>query len=157
VSIFVVRHAKAGSRDKWDGDDRDRPLSGRGWTQARTIGKRLRRERVTGLYSSPYVRCMQSLVPLGEHLGLDVVADDRLAEGVSFEASLDLLAEAGDGAVLCSHGDVILELLNALVRRGTEFVTPPDWRKGSICILDAPDADGRIATAVVEPPPNDRG
>ena len=153
----MVRHAKAGSRHKWDGDDRDRPLSGRGRTQAKTIGKRLRRERVTGLYSSPYVRCMQTLVPLGEHLGLDVVADHRLEEGVSFEASLDLLAEAGDGAVLCSHGDVIVDLLDALVRRGTEFVTPPDWRKGSICILDAPDNEGRIATAVVEPPPNDRG
>ena len=79
----------------------------------------------------------------------------RKASG--FEASLDLLDEAGDGAVLCSHGDVILDLLDALVRRGTEFVTPPDWRKGSICILDAPDGEGRIATAIVEPPPNDRG
>ena len=153
----MVRHAKAGSRHKWDGDDRERPLSGRGRRQAETIGKRLLSERVTGLYSSPYLRCVQTLEPLGVHLGLDVVADDRLAEGVGFEQVIDLLAAAGDGAVLCSHGDIILDLVGALVRRGTEFVTPPEMLKGSICILDAPDSDGRIATATVEPPPNDRG
>ena len=106
---------------------------------------------MTGLYSSPYVRCMQTLEPLGAPLGLEVVADERLAEEAPFEATLELLAEAGDGAVLCSHGDVIPELIGALVRRGTELTTPPDWRKAAIWVLDTPDADGRIATARVEP------
>ncbi len=148
----MVRHAKAGSRDKWDGDDRHRPLSARGRQQAADITERLRRERVTGLYSSPSVRCIDSLEPLGALLGLEVVADERLAEEAPFESTLELLAEAGDGAVHCSHGDVIPELIGALVRRGTELTTPPDWRKAAIWVLDTPDADGRIVTARVEPP-----
>ena len=35
VTIYLVRHAKAGERNVWDGDDRLRPLSGRGHLQAR--------------------------------------------------------------------------------------------------------------------------
>ena len=94
------------------------------------------------MWSSPYVRCIQTLEPLGRRLGLDVVAEPRLAEGGTFEQTLELLDEAGDGAVLCSHGDVIPELIEALVRRGTELLTPPDWRKATIWVLDPPDGDG---------------
>ena len=42
-------------------------------------------EHVTGLYSSPYVRCVQTLEPLAKRLGLTVVADERLAEGSSLD------------------------------------------------------------------------
>ncbi len=85
----MVRHAKAGSRHKWDGEDLERPLSEAGRRQTEAITERLRGERVTGLYSSPYVRCVQTLAPLGEHLGLEVVGDDRLAEAAPFESTLD--------------------------------------------------------------------
>ena len=57
--------------------------------------------------------------------------------------------------MLCSHGDVIPDLVQALARRGTEVLTPPDWRKASIWVLDVPDADGVVATAAAEPPPGD--
>ena len=53
---------------------------------------------------------------------------------------------------LCSHGDVIPELIKALARRGTKLLTPPDWRKATIWVLDPPDGDGTIASATVEPP-----
>jgi 8-oxo-dGTP diphosphatase len=154
VSIFVVRHAKAGSRDKWDGDDRERPLTRAGWRQVDGITARLKPEPITALYSSPYVRCVQSLEPLADALGLTVVADDRLAEESPVGEALELLVVAGDGAVLCTHGDVIEELIGELARRGTELRTPPDWRKATIWILDPPDGDGLVDTASVEPPPD---
>lgn len=153
MSVFVVRHAKAGSRQDWDGDDTARPLSKSGRRQSDALSERLAAERVTGLWSSPYVRCMQTLAPLARALDLEVVAEPRLAEETPFERVLELLAEVGDGAVLCSHGDIIPELLQALVRRGTEVLTPPDWRKASVWILDAPDSTGHVATATCEPPP----
>jgi phosphohistidine phosphatase SixA len=153
LSIFVVRHAKAGSRRDWDGDDTERPLSKGGRRQAAAISGRLAREAVTGLWSSPYVRCVQTLEPLGEALGLEVVVEPRLAEGIAPPDVLALLGELPDGAVLCSHGDIIPELLDSLVRRGTRVVTEPDWRKASIWVLDPPDADGHVATASAEPPP----
>jgi 8-oxo-dGTP diphosphatase len=155
LSIFVVRHAKAGSRDRWDGDDTSRPLTANGWRQAQALATRLAGEAVSGLWSSPYVRCIQTLEPLGRAVGMPVVSEERLREGTRFEDVLALLAEVPDGAVLCSHGDVIPELLDALVRRGTRLVTAPDWRKASLWVLATPDADGRVATAAAEPPPTD--
>ena len=153
MSIFVVRHAKAGSRHNWDGDDTERPLSKSGRAQAAALTERLAKESISGLWSSPYVRCVETLVPLGARLGLDVVAEPRLTEGASLTGSLELLHDVPDGAVLCSHGDIVPELLDALVRRGTELLTRPDWRKAALWILSTPDADGHVATAAVEPPP----
>ena len=148
-----MRHAKAGSRRDWDGDDSLRPLSKGGRRQADAVAARLGDEGVSSLWSSPYTRCMQTLEPLGRSAGLEVRAEPRLAEGTPFEDVLALIADVPDGAVLCSHGDIIPELLEALVRRGTDILTEPDWRKASIWILDPPDADGRVATARAEPPP----
>ncbi len=153
MTIFVVRHAKAGSRHNWAGDDVDRPLSKAGRRQAEALTDRLRAEAVSGLWSSPYARCMETLAPLGTALGLEVIAEPRLAEGGRFEDTLELLREVPDGAVLCSHGDIIPELLDALARRGTKLLTRPDWRKAALWVLDAPDADGHVATAAAEPPP----
>jgi 8-oxo-dGTP diphosphatase len=153
MSVFVVRHAKAGNRSDWPGDDRDRPLNKAGWRQAEAIATRLAKERVASLWASPYVRCGQTLEPLGRALGLDVRIDPRLAEESAIEDVLALFGAAGDGAVLCSHGDVIPDLVHALVRRGTRVLTPPDWRKGAIWELAAPDLGGFVATARAEPPP----
>ena len=154
MSIFVVRHAKAGSRHRWDGDDLQRPLTRAGERQSAALADRLAGERINSLWSSPYVRCVQTLDPLGERLGLEVIGDERLGEDTPFEPALELLAQAGDGAVLCSHGDLVPDLIRALVRRGTRLTTAPDWRKATVWVLDAPDVDGAIATAAVEPPPS---
>lgn len=149
--IYLVRHAKAGERRVWEGDDEDRPLSKDGWKQSEAIAKRLAAKGATSLHSSPYVRCMQTLQPLAKRLGVDVDADKRLLEGEPFEPVLDLLGEVGTGAVLCSHGDIIPELVQALARRGMEVQTPPDWRKGSIWVLKR--KGDRITSGKVWPPP----
>lgn len=153
MSLFVVRHAKAGSRRHWDGADDLRPLSKPGRRQAAMVAERLAGEGVSGLWSSPSTRCVDTLAPLGRRLGLDVIAEPLLAEGSPFETTMTVLSKVGDGAVLCSHGDVIPDLIEALVRRGTKLLTPPDWRKATIWILDVPTDDGSVATAIVEPPP----
>jgi 8-oxo-dGTP diphosphatase len=147
VSVFVVRHAKAGHRANWNGDDRERPLTPAGQGQAEAIADRLATEELTSLWSSPYARCVQTLEPLAERTGLSIIADDRLAEGTPLEATLDLIGHAGDGAVLCTHGDVLTDAMNALLRRGTQLTTAPEWRKGAIWVLNG-------ATATAEPPPD---
>ncbi len=151
-TVYLVRHAKAGERRVWDGDDVERPLSKSGWKQAEALGKRLAKKHVTDLISSPYLRCVETLEPLAEALDRKVVADDRLLEGVGFEGALELLHEVGDGAVLCSHGDVIPELIQALVRRGMEVKAPPDWRKATVWVLKI--KDDRVTSATVWPPPS---
>jgi phosphohistidine phosphatase SixA len=152
MSIFLVRHAKAGSRSNWEGDDLLRPLSPNGWKQAQALAKRLRREGVTTLSSSPYLRCRQTLEPLGALLDLDVRDDERLREGEPFDGAIDLLGSVADGAVLCSHGDVIPETIAALQRRGCAISTPADWRKATVWTIER-GADGEFLSAVVTPPP----
>jgi 8-oxo-dGTP diphosphatase len=151
VTVYLVRHAKAGSRHRWDGDDRDRPLSKAGLDQAEAIAGRLSDVGVNGLYSSPSARCIQTLEPLAARIGAKVIADDRLAEGTPAEESLELLREVGPGAVLCSHGDVVQAVIEALVRRGAEVGSAPEWSKASIWMLDG-EGDG-IRAVAAEPPP----
>lgn len=151
MSIFVVRHAKAGKRRDWDTDDRLRPLSADGRHQAEAIAARLIDEKVTGLWSSPYRRCVETLEPLARQTGLAVTEDGRLGEGAPLVDTLEVLREAGDGAVLSSHGDVIPELVEGLIRRGTDVTGPPNWRKGSIWVLEL-DGDDVVGLRA-EPPP----
>jgi 8-oxo-dGTP diphosphatase len=150
--IYLVRHAKAGERRVWEGDDKARPLSKLGRKQSEAIAKRLATKGVTSLYSSPYVRCVQTLEPLADRLGVEIQPDERLYEGAAFEPVLELLGEVSSGAVLCSHGDIIPETIQALARRGMEVQTQPDWRKASIWVLKR--KGDRITRGKVWPPPN---
>ena len=151
--LYLVRHAKAGSRSDWEGDDELRPLSKAGERQATAIARRLAKRDATTLISSPYLRCVQTLEPLAHALSEPVHTDDRLAEGSSFPAVLELCAAMPSGAVLCSHGDVIPEFIDALIRRGCELTTPPDWRKASTWVLRRDD-EGTIVSARCWPPPD---
>lgn len=151
--IYLVRHAKAGERRTWSGDDTERPLSGKGWKQAEAIADRLADRGVSELRSSGYVRCMETLQPLADKLDLEVIDEPRLFEDEPFEPVLELLEEVPDGAVLCSHGDIIPAVVQALHRRGMELDTPADWRKGSVWVLKR--TKGRITKGKVWPPPGD--
>ena len=136
VPIFLVRHAKAGSRSTWEGDDMVRPLTPVGLSQSTIIAERLFAHQPSVLLSSPYVRCVQTLEPLAEMAGLEIVIDERLTEESPLEKSLAVLEDVPDNAVLCSHGDVIPDLVNGLIRRGMEVdAAMRSPRKGSIIVL----------------------
>lgn len=136
MPIYVVRHAKAGSRSAWVGDDRDRPLAENGWEQARALATRLSTLHPSVLWSSPHLRCQQTLQPLGKVCGLEIVIDSRLKEESPLEKSLAVLDDAPDNAVLCSHGDVIPDAVNGLIRRGMEVGDiPRALKKASVFVL----------------------
>ncbi len=114
MPILVVRHARAGRRSAYQGDDRDRPLSPRGRAQAEALVGLLDGYRPRRILSSPYVRCYETVRPLSEALGLPVESVDELGEG-SGPAALALLERmAGESAVLCTHRDIATALLAAL-------------------------------------------
>ncbi len=145
MKLHLVRHASAGHRSGWDGPDTERPLTGKGRTQAAGIAASLADAGITQLVSSPYVRCVQTFDPLADRLGLEVDTDGRLAEGAGGAAALGLAAELADdgnggNVALCSHGDIIPEMLHLLRCDGTRFKEPLAWPKGSTWILTG---DGR--------------
>jgi 8-oxo-dGTP diphosphatase len=157
VKLYVVRHANAGSRSDWDGPDRLRPLSEKGRLQAEGIAKELADQDVRLLVSSPSVRCVQTLEPLGARgLALPVVVDDRLDEGSGGKEALELVLEMRvPVAAICSHGDVIPDLLDALRVQDTKHHGPMQWAKASTWELKL-DGD-RAVKARYRPPPDRHG
>jgi 8-oxo-dGTP diphosphatase len=110
--VLLIRHARAGDRDRWTGDDRLRPLDERGRRQARAMVGPLSGYGVTRIVSSPYVRCVQTLEPIAAHLGVTIEHDPAIAEGVPVEKARALIARLGPGpVVLCTHGDVMEALV----------------------------------------------
>jgi phosphohistidine phosphatase SixA/ADP-ribose pyrophosphatase YjhB (NUDIX family) len=128
--VFLVRHARAGERARWEGDDRLRPLDGKGRRQADALVAPLAGYAIRRLVSSPYLRCVETLDPLAVRLVMPVEPDPALAEGVSAREALGLIARLGPGpVVLCTHGDV----MEALVGEGQPKKKGATWllaRKG---------------------------
>jgi broad specificity phosphatase PhoE len=82
------------------------------------------------------LRCQQTLQPLGKVCGLEIVIDSRLKEESPLEKSLAVLDDAPDNAVLCSHGDVIPDAVNGLIRRGMDVADiPRALKKASVFVL----------------------
>ncbi len=153
--IFLVRHAKAGNRNNDLPDDHVRPLTDAGWRQAHHLVKTLADAGAAGpLVASPFTRCMQTLEPMAQHLGTVVTSDSRLAESQPFLAVLNLIGDLPEGAVLCSHGDTIPAVIQALERRGCAITTQPQWKKASVWVL-LRDHDGQIVSAAAWAPPKD--
>ena len=159
MRLYVVRHVHAGSRSAWDGPDRDRPLTAKGHRQAAAIADALAGAGVTRLVSSPYRRCTQSLDPLAARLGLAVGDDVRLAEGAGGADALalaDELCRQHDAAVVCSHGDVIPEMLRILKATTTRFRDPFVWPKGSTWVVTCDDGRWTRARYIAPPELVDR-
>ncbi|HEY7071615.1 MAG TPA: phosphoglycerate mutase family protein [Acidimicrobiales bacterium] len=138
MRLYVIRHSAAGNRSAWDKPDDLRPLSHKGRRQADAIADMLASAGIDRLVSSPSVRCVQSLEPLAQRLGQQVEIDERLAEGHDGEGALDLAEELRkkvDVAALCSHGDVIPDMLRILKATTARFKEPLLWPKASTWVL----------------------
>ncbi len=138
MALLVVRHANAGRRSAYKGDDRLRPLSTRGRARALDLIPRLVRYRPQRILSSPYVRCCETVQPLAESLVIPVESVDELAEGNGDAAIALLRRMAGESAVLCTHGDVAAEMLESLVPDATSAGrTALKLQKGEVWVINS--------------------
>jgi phosphohistidine phosphatase SixA len=119
VTSILVRHASAGERHDWDGDDSLRPLDARGREQAAQLVELLRPLEVRRIVSSPFTRCVETVEPLADALGLSVELDGRLVAGAGQAAHI-LVQE--DGIVCCTHGDVVGDLIGRDLKKGAAVV-----------------------------------
>jgi 8-oxo-dGTP diphosphatase len=91
---------------------------------------------------------------LANKLGLKVEKTQVLEEGHDPTATYDFLRKAAKGpgdVVLCTHGDLVPELLRLAARDGLKLDDTPRWAKGSTWVLET---DGkRFKRGRYIPPP----
>ncbi|MCW0215256.1 MAG: NUDIX hydrolase [Pseudonocardia sp.] len=123
--LLLVRHAKAGSRNNWDGDDDLRPLSEPGRVQVSQLVPFLARFGPERAATAPPVRCRDTIAPLVADLGLPAPSEEPLLGENGYwetpEAGLARLRElaAQPGVtVLSSQGGVIPDVVGALLGEG---------------------------------------
>ena len=150
ATAYVVRHADAGDRTTWKGDDALRPLSDKGRWQAGVLPGLLGIQTSIVVLSSPAVRCVETVEPLAAAVGSAVVTESAAAEGMGAAGLRRLITESAADLVVCSHGDVIGALIWELSERGlvgadARFQKASTWRLRC--------GDGEIIEAVYIPPP----
>jgi phosphohistidine phosphatase SixA len=152
VAVLLVRHAVALARRKWHEPDALRPLAPRGVRQAEALPEVLADYEVRHILSSSAFRCVDTVRPLAKDRGLEIEESDDLAEGSTHLALVRVRARSWSPSVLCSHGDVIPWVLDALAERdGVDLGLDPKCAKGSTWALEF---DGsRCARATYIPPP----
>jgi 8-oxo-dGTP pyrophosphatase MutT (NUDIX family)/phosphohistidine phosphatase SixA len=148
--VLLLRHANAGDRSDWRGPDELRPLDERGRAQARDLVPVLETFGPVAITSAPRVRCVETVEPLAEHLGLPIELDERLTDEAGVddtEAAVALIREISlkaTCAVLCSQGGAIPAIIGQLCHE--DQVRPArrklPSRKGSFWVLSL--HDGRV-------------
>ena len=134
--LYLVRHAHAGSKAKWNGPDVARPLSAQGRKEALGLIEQLRAHSLGRVLSSPVERCLQTVQPLAGRLRRPVEPSEALGVDGTGPEVLELLTRPSlEQAVLCTHGEVIGKVFEELQQAGIELSDPPRWPKGCTWIL----------------------
>jgi 8-oxo-dGTP diphosphatase len=116
--LILLRHAVAAKRSDYRGkDDADRPLSGRGRSQAKALIPLLDAFGITDVHSSTAVRCQHSVRKFAKHLGTGVQHEPTMSEE-GFEERPErtvrrmrkMLLDPAP-LVLCSHRPLLPTLL----------------------------------------------
>jgi phosphohistidine phosphatase SixA len=151
-AFFFIRHAKAGSRSHWEQDDRIRPLSKSGIKQAEALVSVLASYPISAVFSSPYVRCVQTVEPLARARRLAITETASLAEGAGLRGAMRFIEDTKLGdSVLCTHGDVVQELVEELIQRRIVKDSQGGLDKGSTWVVEV--EKGSPVRARYIPPP----
>jgi len=125
MTLLLIRHASAGDRDDWVGDDLPRPLDARGRGQASRLAELLNDYEIARVLSSPAVRCLQTVEPLARSRGLDIEVHEELGEEQQGEAGAELVRSlAGEQTALCVHGGL------------SDAIAGVSQKKGEVLVLD---------------------
>lgn len=150
-TVLIVRHGTAGSRSRYRGDDRKRPLDKRGRAQAESLVGQLLAFGAEELFAADRVRCHQTLGPLAEELGAVITDEPDLSEEAyahdrkAARQRILEIAATSNTPVICSQGKVIPDFIAWWCDR--EGVRPDKSRnrKGSTWVMSL--SEGRLVAA----------
>jgi 8-oxo-(d)GTP phosphatase len=152
VPLTLLRHASAGSKESWPGDDADRPLDPEGAAQASLLAPLLSCYGPGRVISSATERCVATVRPYAAQTGAKLELEPAFTVGcpeadpaVAAELVTAIVAE-GLPTVVCAHRENLPPMLAAAC--AALGAAPPDdaaLHKGGFWVLHA--AGGRLAAA----------
>jgi 8-oxo-dGTP diphosphatase len=157
VPLILLRHASAGSRKDWRGDDMLRPLDEQGRAAADVLTALLGCFAPRRVISSPARRCIDTVAPYAARIGAAVETEAAFAPPDRSPSSSSCRTSAGDPAsamarlvadgvpaVVCVHRENVPVLLAAVCERlGAVAPADPSLPKGGFWVLQA--GDGKLA------------
>src|SRR5262245_27473835 len=171
LTTELIAHMDAGNRRLWTADQDTRPLCELGRQQALRITEALALAPITALYSSPALRCRQTLEPLSTRFQLPITvlpdlretygfqlpegwvdppdwAPDPLgvayAAGRAWAAFRQIIATAHGRVAVCSHGDIVPAFAAFITGAFGLALPTPHYRRGGWYTLEF---DGDLVSA----------
>lgn len=151
-TVLLVRHARAGRRSRYHGDDRERPLDRLGREQAHALGGLLEIFGARRVHAADRVRCVETVTPLAESLGVGIVTEPTLSEEAyraepeaAQERMRTIAADTSAVHAVCSQGKVIPPLMNWWADADGITLPPKRNRKASVWVLGT--RNGSLVTA----------
>ena len=160
VPLIILRHAQAAKRSDFKGKhDHQRPVSGKGRSQAKALVPLLDAYGVNAVHSSDAERCMQTVKKFAKYAQVPVISESALSEE-NFESNpkktasriRDLVSQHHP-MVICSHRPVMPTILETLADAMGEDAHRPAWdprmQPGAFSVLHrsfAPDGSPRLVS-----------
>lgn len=141
-TCVLVRHASAGDRREWGGDDDRRPLDSKGKRQAEALVGILESLGIQRVITAPVDRCVQTVQPFATHAGLELretkaFGEDGYADNP--DATLDMwleIVQSGLPTVVCSQGGAIPDLMErCFYEKGWRPERDPHTKKGAYWVI----------------------
>jgi 8-oxo-(d)GTP phosphatase len=150
AALIIMRHASAGDKRYWDGDDLLRPLDPEGRAEALVLVPLLACFDPVRIVSSPAVRCTETVASYAAHIGAPVEVDHALTvpgRSRAFSAltspddpvtDVARLLAAGVPALICAHRENIPQLLGGACKYlGAQPPSDPSLPKAGFWVLQA--------------------
>lgn len=112
-NIFIVRHA-----EKCSLPVDDPPLTPAGIARSHDLVRVLEPESISAIYSTPFARTVQTVTPIAEDRGLEIIKTP-VSSGFIQALADTLRASSAQGILVSGHSNTVPGLVNALV--GTDY------------------------------------
>ncbi|WP_323959154.1 NUDIX domain-containing protein [Arthrobacter sp. JZ12] len=118
--LIIVRHAKAKPRSSWTRAEGERPLAATGRRQALAVSKLLQAWSPDRIVSSPWIRCVQTIMPYVKESGARLKLVDAITERDAARkpdrarGAVGKLFDRRVPVALCTHRPVLPLVLDVL-------------------------------------------
>jgi 8-oxo-(d)GTP phosphatase len=152
VPLTFLRHASAGARHDWAGDDLHRPLDAEGTAESELLARLLSCFGPARVISSAAERCVATVRPYATATGAKVEIEPAFTVGraeagpAQAAARVTDIVQAGQPAVICAHRENLPPMLTAACT-ALGAPAPDDGPLGKASFWVLHTAGGRLAAA----------